>query len=418
MKIMKIRITSIILALLMVMTYTPLMVSAYYEADDNDYQEDYADDVCSGEVTENDGAADASFTEENTGRNEDWHLNTDRININYDEDYAYLYVVGASISKVESTDLERHIIAVNKPLESDIDGYDYRISIFRCGAGEALITVTAEDGSTRTCQVTVEATPLKINCESIIFDKKHHNDSYGVFNDYDGYDRDIVSAESSDDSVVSVKINEWPGYAEVIPEGTGSATVTVTDRSGEISKVEVTVSDTWRKANLKGHTMSYGWYGEKELVVNSKPYAAVTVKIAGRKYTKKCSRGGSATFKLRKLYKLNTKYIVICKYKGAVIKYKDKLRSCTEAEPVHDSTLYLKPTQKYIRVKILNAHKGDTLYISFSGRRYKYKFSKEFSGRKNISTEKAIGKYTKVNFKIKNKYGQIVCNYTEKYYWQ
>lgn len=350
------------------------------------------------------------------GAYSNWQLDTYSLSLSYTDDWYDLWVYGEDLYyDPEVTSSNSNVISVGDVeymyYDSSDDGYNYKIPLYREGGGKATITVTDYYGNRRSCTVTVGATPSRLNKKSYSFSKKHPYDEVWIYNRYWGKDREIVRAKSSNKKVASVKVSE--GSMQVKPKKKGKTTITVTDRSGKKTKVKVTVSKGWKKANLKYNTSAYVYYSDKKAYVYSKPHTRVKVRIGGKTYKKKTNKYGYCFVKIKKHYKLKTKFRVTVRKGGVSYVYKGKVESNTWAG--RNGTIYT--CNSYIPVIVYNAVKGDTLYVSANGKTYKKKITSSGTYSTYIWTNSNLGYIPYITYKVKNKYKQTLYKYTEYINW-
>ena len=265
---------------------------------------------------------------------DDWYLSVDNLEMRfYPDDYTpwVLYAYGSDLYSIRAVSSNQNVVTIGKvSYEGYYDGeYEYRIELYRQGGGKANVTVYDGYGDSRVCAVTAEGTPYKMNAAYYTFSKKNPYDSTWFRNEYWGKDREIVQAKSSNKKVASVKIAY--GEAQVKAKKKGKTTITLTDRSGKVSIIKVTVGKSWKKANLSWNSGGSIYYGNRRIYVYSKPKTKVTLKIGGKKYKKKTNSKGYCYINLKKDYKLYAKYSITFKKKGTKCVKKGKVSSNTSA---------------------------------------------------------------------------------------
>ena len=441
---MKNRLFALLLTLVMMLTYMPAMAFAAEEegASDKaqaeapaeeafDEQAPKEDPDCSehpfqkraeqGEAVPEADPAEGEKIKKNAvvklqGAYSNWTIGDSSIYMSYNDDSKYLWIYGEDLyDDPVVTSSNKNVIFPGEVeymyYDEYDDGYNYRVPLYREGGGKATITVSDSYGNRRTCSVTVGPTPSKLNKRSYSFDKKHPYDSFWIYNKYYGKDRQIVRAKSSKKKVASVKVSY--GEVCVTAKKKGKTTISVTDRSGKTTRIKVSVSKGWKKANLKYNTSASVYYATKKAYIYSKPHTTVRFKIGGKTYKKKTNKYGSCDIKLKKRYKLKTKFKVTVKKGGVRYVYKGKVESNTYAR--RDGTIYT--CNNYIPVTVENAVKGDMLYVSVNGKTYKKKITNSGTFFTYIWTDGNLGYTPYIKYKVRNKYKQTLYSYTEYISW-
>lgn len=381
------------------------------DTDDTAIPEDTGRDITSGKERAEDIAlsksagktAGSSYYDDD----DDWYLDYDSYYFYYNDDYMYLYASGAYISRVTSSNT--NVVTVGDIYYDSCYDEDY-VELYRVGGGKATIKVWAYDGTYRTCQITSEKTPVK-TVVSNQFNKKTPYNECSIYNYYWGKDREIVKAVSSKPKVASVSVRY--GSAIVTAKKAGKTRITFTDRGGVKKTVTITVSKAWKKANLKYYSGASVQYESKKAYVYSKPGAKVTLKIGGKTYKKKIGKKGYAYIKLKKNYKVKTKYSLKCSYKGAKATVKGKVNSYTSAYV--DGSIW--SCKYYVPVVVYNAKKGDTLYVTVNGRTYKQKIYGSGTYRTTVWLDSRLGCVPYIKIRVKNKYKQTTWSNTETFRW-
>lgn len=207
---------------------------------------------------------------------------------------------------------------------------------------------------------------LELYKTSVTFDKKHSYDTASIF-PKDSSEK-ITKAVSSNKAVAKVATKS--GYVEIKP-GTksGTAAVKVTSTSGKTGTVKVKVSSSWKKANFEFHSYAYSAYADRTVTIGSKPGARVKLKIGKHSYkSRKIGKKGMTVIKLKKNYRVGTKYTVTYSYKGMKLNYTKKIYSNTYAS--YDT---LWSCKNYIPVNLYHITAGDTVYLKAGGKTYKRK---------------------------------------------
>ena len=440
----KSRMFALLLALVMMLTYMPAMAFASEEESSSgkaeaeapaekafDVQTPEEDPDCSdhpflkraeqGEpVPDTDTAGEVKIRENAVvklqGAYSNWTIGNSSIYMDYTDDSCYLWIYGEDLyDDPVVTSSNKNVVYPGEVeymyYDEYDDGYNYRVPLYRDGGGKATITVSDYYGNRRTCSVTVGPTPSRLNKKSYSFDKKHPYNEFWFFNKYYGKDRQIVRAKSSNKKVASVKVSY--GEVKVTPKRKGKTTISVTDRSGRTTRIKISVSKGWKKANLKYNTSATAYYATRKVFITSKPHTTVRLRIGGKTYKKKTNKYGYCDIKLKKRYKLKTKFKVTVKRGGVRYVYKGKVTSNTWAHL--NGTIYT--CKSYIPVTVENAVKGDTLYVRVNGKTYKQKITYSGTYTTYIWTDGRLGYVPYITFKVKNKYKQKLYKNTVYINW-
>ena len=245
----------------------------------------------------------------------------------------------------------------------------------------------------------LDKTSYTFNASSSTYEDFHlpSESDYDVETGVETFPEEIKSVVSSNSKVA--KLSEYDSYYfEVKPVGVGSCIFTVTGKNGSIATLNVKVTDAYMKAQfVESVLLSGGYYGSKKMVVSA-PNGTSGKVVVGKK-TYKYGKSEKATIKLKKVYKLNTKYVLTAK-KG---KY-----SCTKKGKIYADTYIYdgKIVGKKIKLRILNLHKGDVVSIKYKGKTYKKVIKKNKDQKFTTVTfkmKKKVKKNTTINYTVKNK---------------
>ena len=275
-------------------------------------------------------------------------------------------------------------------------------------ASLVLVPAAVFAGDEAADDTTAEA--MKLSRTSVTFGKAIPYDAYSVWLENGSEDLTIVKAVSSRKKVAGAKVEY--GTVNITPKKVGKTTITVTDSYGRTAKIKVTVKKKWKKANLNFNSWGNVRYESKKAQFYSKPGAKITLKIAGKKYTKKVGKKGFVTFKLKKHYKLKTKFKATFRYKGAVVTKNDKVSSSTSV-----SIGELWTCKNQVPITVYNALKGDKVYITVYGKTYKEKITYSGTYYTTFYTDSNLGYISSIGVKVKNRYKQTIYKDTKTIYW-
>lgn len=335
----------------------------------------------------------------------DWTLSDASVNIEAGKSTFSIYAVDCEVASAVSSDNNIVTAAVGKSRYGESE-----IILTKNGEGTATVTVTATNGTQKTCTVNCSYAPFTLSKNTVVFDKKLSYNSYYIYTS--NGDSKIVSGTSSNSKVATAKMS----YSEVCitPVKAGKTTITVTDDKGRTANVSVVVKKSWAKANLKSSTYASLAYGSKKMCVGSKPGAKVTVKVGGKTYSAKIGKKGYKYIKVKSLHKYKAKMKVTVKYKKLKTSFTNKVHSNTYA---YMQTIW---SCKYtIPVKAYHITKGDVLMITVGGKTYKKKFKKNADAIEHVFTTKYRNRnYSTIRIRVKNKFGQKIYDNTRSITWR
>ena len=145
---------------------------------------------------------------------------------------------------------------------------------------------------------------------------------------YKKYDSKIVKVKSSNPAIAIVGHS---GYElDVEPTAVGKTTITCTDSLGRKSRIAITVTEAFFKANLKSYTWVELEAGKRTCDVYSDAGAKVTLKVGNDTYSTITKRDydylrGHAKVKLKRSYKAGTKIAITAQSSKAKIAKSDKV---------------------------------------------------------------------------------------------
>ena len=215
-------------------------------------------------------------------------------------------------------------------------------------------------------------------------------------------------AESSDPKVATVELySPELGAGLIHAQDVGTCEIKVYDSSDKaaatkVGTIKVTVTESFMKERFKAENfiMNHS-YGNKKLNVHGWPGVSYKFKIEGKTYKGTLDSSGNATIKLKKIYKLNTKFSYTMKNDKYSYKVKDKIGSVTWVK-----VTALEKNKKNLTIKVYDLHKGDTVKFKWKGKTYTKKVNKNY-----------ILKWGKVKFKLKSKMtksGKLTVTVTNK----
>ncbi len=255
---------------------------------------------------------------------------------------------------------------------------------------------------------TVLADPVELNAYGDLKFSYEGEDSEWIFTTDKSCD--IKEAVSSAPKIIEV--NASAGYIVVKPLAVGSAVITVTGVDGSTATMNVSADTSFFKYQLKTRTRfsDMNWYGMRKVEIFSEPGVKGQMTVGKDKYTVKFNKYGRAYVKLKRVYKLNTVFILKVKWNGATATKKSKVVSNTLLSEA-------KATKKSIKLSLWNVHKGDVISFTYGGRTYTKKVTKNYNSKRKTYTFKPsmpLKKNSKFSYKIVNKYKQELGKDTVK----
>ena len=208
----------------------------------------------------------------------------------------------------------------------------------------------------------------------------------------------IKDAVSEDESIATVTCR--PGELVIYPVKEGSTNIIVTGENDQVINVSVSVTASYYEKKLKDRT-SFGcyWYGSKKLYIDSYPGAEGTIKISKDTYKFTIGESGSEKIKLKKVYKLNTKIKATINYNGYTTTKSKYFFSGTDYE-------YVKASKHRAQINCFSLHKGDYVKVTYKGKTYKKKITKDYDAKNKTVTIKINNKLksnSTITVKIVNK---------------
>lgn len=253
------------------------------------------------------------------------------------------------------------------------------------------------------------ASPLELDKTDITFDVV--NFYYGITVHTTGASGAITGASSSNEAVATIDKYD-SGSVSIAPEDEGSCIITVTGEAGDTVKVNVTVDSSWTQEALEdqSYVSDGGYYGIKSITIDTLPYASGVLKIGTDTYTFTANKqgiSGQATVKLKKVYKLGTKYTVtLTKNSSSCTMSGGKIVSYTSIGKAKVN----KRAPKKIKIDIDTPHKGDVVKLTYKGKTYSKTIKKNYGIYDTVTvTFKVKNKFTKssaMKVKVLNKYKQ------------
>lgn len=202
-----------------------------------------------------------------------------------------------------------------------------------------------------------------------------------------------VEYNGNADKIVKVTVPH-SSYIRIEGLKDGKCTVQVLGEQGHVCPVEIEVTKEYMDQKLYiqskfGHIC----YGQTKLKVKSWPNTTVTLSVGSTDYSPvKTDEKGLVTIPLKKVYKMDTKFLV--KLKNG--KYAADLRGG------FGNHTYLKKAaaKKYtIKVKCYNLHKGDIVKVKYKKKVYAKKITKNYHHK-----NKTVAFKVKKKVKAKNKF--------------
>lgn len=292
------------------------------------------------------------------------------------------------------------------------DDYYSQVVLTKTGIGNAAITITGEDGTTKTCNVSCSYSPFTVSTKNIKFGKKLPYYLQYVY--ITSEESSVVSVKSSNKKVATAEMGDGKYYGILITaKKPGKTKVTVKDNLGRTNVIKVSVDKKWPKYNLENRTNAYHYYGSDKISVYSKPGAKVTVKINNKTYTAKIGKSGHKDIKVKSLYKLRTKMLITAKLGKDTIKKKYKVTSSTNG---YMGRIW--SCQYTIPINLYNITKGDKVIITVGGRDYKRTMNYSAKSTQIVFTTRYTNRnYSSIRIRIKNKFGQTLHDYTSRINW-
>ena len=220
---------------------------------------------------------------------------------------------------------------------------------------------------------------------------------------------DIKNAVSEDESIATVTWRPWE--LVIYPVKEGSTNIIVTGENDQVINVSVSVTASYYEKDLKDRT-SFGcyWYGSKKLYIDSYPGATGTIKISKDTYKFTIGKSGSKKIKLKKVYKLNTKIKATINYNGY---------TATKSEFIFSATDYkdIKASKHQAKIHCFSVHKGDYAEVTYKGKTYKKKITKDYDGKYKtvtIKIKKKLKSNSEITVKIVNKDKETLLEDTVK----
>lgn len=139
---------------------------------------------------------------------------------------------------------------------------------------------------------------------------------------------------------------------------------------------EESLSPAELKNQLKDEvSLECNWYGSKKLEVYAEPETKGTITISGKTYKYDLQDKSKATIKLKKVYPLRTSIKLKANNYGVTITKSYKFKNETWL-----SSAFI--TGKKVEADCFNLHKGDVVKLTFKGKTYTKKITKNFDNRK------------------------------------
>ena len=337
----------------------------------------------------------------------EWSLSQTSVSIGPGVSDYYLGVFDTKITSVVSSNPK-----VCTAYTDISDDYYSQVKLTKTGIGNAVITVTGEDGTSKTCNVSCDYSPFTVSSKNIKFGKKHPYDSNYLY--ILSEESHAVSAKIKNKKIAIVKKGDgkYQGYA-IYAKKPGKTVLTIKDNLGRTAVVKVTVDKKWPKYNLQSSTYAFHYYGSDHITVHSKPGAKVTVKINNKTYTAKIGKKGSKEIKVKNLYKLRTKIHVTAKLGKNTAKNNKKVYSAT-----YGSWGRIWSCQYTIPVNLTNITKGDRVILTVGGVDYKRTMGYSAKSTQIVFTTRYQNRnYSSIRIRIKNKFGQTLHDSTSRINW-
>ena len=292
------------------------------------------------------------------------------------------------------------------------DDYYSQVKLTKTGIGNAVITVTGEDGATKTCNVSCDYSPLTLSTTNVKFGKKLPYKLQYIY--VTSAESQYVSIKSSNKKVATAKKGDAKYYGILITaKKPGKTKVTVKDNHGRTYVIKVSVDKKWPKYNLENQTNAYHYYGSDKISVYSKPGAKVTVKIKNKTYSAKIGKKGSKEIKVKNLYKLRTKMQITAKLGKDTIKKKKQVTSSTWV-----SMGQIWSCQYTIPIDLSNVTKGDRVILTAGGKDYKRTLNYSAKSTRVIFTTSYQNRnYSSIKVRVKNKFNQTLTERTINIRW-
>ena len=318
----------------------------------------------------------------------------------------YIYAYDAYITSVTSSNPNVVTASISYRDGSD----ETSIILTKKSSGKATITVTAENGTKKTCAVTCVMSAFAFSKTKIVFGKKLPYSTEYLYPLY--RETSISSVRSSKPKVAKVSIDY--GAVRIEPLKVGRSVVTATDSIGRTASVTVVVSKNWISANLKIRSYMSVARGNKKMYVSSKPGATAKIRIGGKTYTTKIGKKGYKYIKLKKPAGTNAKITATFKYKNASAKKTGKAYSNTSG---YMQTIY--SCQYTIPVRVYNIRKGDYIYIIVGGKTYRKKAARTADRDEYVFTTKYQNRnYYSIRIVIRDKKKRKLYDRTTNIRWR
>ena len=197
--------------------------------------------------------------------------------------------------------------------------------------------------------------------------------------------------------------NLTPGaddYMYIWPLKAGTGTLVVTGMDDKTITVTITVKAEALQSQVQSKTyIRHCWYGTKKLIIESVEGASGTVKVGKDKYKFSVGSSGKTKVKLDKVYPLNTTVKLKATCGEFEKKISEKLTSWTWIE-------YVKASKKKLALTLENVHKGDVVKVTYKGKTYTKKITKDKDDKEykiTINVKSKLTKKAKLTLKIVNK---------------
>ena len=221
----------------------------------------------------------------------------------------------------------------------------------------------------------------------------------------------IESATSSDPGIVAID-SVHSDQVEIKAAGIGTSTIDITFENGDTASVKVSVKKEYFKWFLKEYTLIDGFtYGRKTVKIDSVPGTYGSVKIGKKTYKFKANSKGIAKIKLKKTYKLKTKYVLTVKNNKLAGKPSYKVKGKFTSDTYLSTAS--RAGDKKVRLVIHGLHTGDKVKLTYKGKTYTVKIKKKHLKKSSLTIKlkkKIPKKDADFKLKIYNKYKQRLAN--------
>ena len=207
---------------------------------------------------------------------------------------------------------------------------------------------------------------------------------------------EILNVASSNEKIATVEIyDDFCNSFMIFAKGTGTCNITITDERNCKKTVKVIVTPDFFKEQMKS-SICVGdlFYGSRKITVESVPNCTGVLKIRKDKYKFTIGSSGEKTIKLKRLYKLNEKATITLKKGGVTVTLKYKIESNT-------NSVSIKGSNKKLKLKVYNLHKGDIIKLKHRGKTYRKKITRNYSGKKKVFSFKTKKKVRRQGDTIK-----------------